>query len=108
VFWNLFGTSNQLLAALSLLCVTVWLQRRGRGAWITLGPTLLMLVMTMWSLGLTLWGFLQKRGAGPVAPVYQVEAGVAALLLALAVWLVIEAALLMRSRLAPAAQVAGA
>jgi carbon starvation protein len=103
VFWNLFGTSNQLLAALSLLGVTVWLQRRGRGAWLTLPPTLLMLAMTMWSLGLTLWGFLQKRAAGPVAPMLQVEAGVAALLLVLAVWLVVEALLLTRRRRPPEA-----
>ena len=37
-FWNLFGTSNQLLAALALLGVTVWLnQKKGRSVWITLG-----------------------------------------------------------------------
>ena len=28
-FWTLFGTSNQLLAALTLLAVTVWLERQG-------------------------------------------------------------------------------
>ena len=27
VFWTLFGTSNQLLAAMTLLAITVWLKR---------------------------------------------------------------------------------
>ena len=27
LFWTLFGTSNQLLAALSLLAITVWLRK---------------------------------------------------------------------------------
>ena len=31
-FWTLFGTSNQLLAGLSLLAVTVWLRRSGQQA----------------------------------------------------------------------------
>ena len=36
VFWTLFGTSNQLLAALTLLAVSVWLHRSGRRYWFTL------------------------------------------------------------------------
>lgn len=98
VFWNLFGTSNQMLAALSLLAVTVWLQRRGRGVWLALGPTLLMLTMTLWSIGLTLSGYVGRLARGPVPAVWHVEAGVAALLLGLAVWLVVEAGLIARRR----------
>ena len=30
MFWTLFGTSNQLLAALTLLGITVWLKRTGK------------------------------------------------------------------------------
>src|SRR6185295_15979083 len=30
LFWILFGTSNQLLAALTLLAIAVWLRRTGR------------------------------------------------------------------------------
>ena len=51
--WSLFGTSNQLLAALTLLGLTVWLRRqKGKIFLVTLLPTLFMLVMTLWSLAL--------------------------------------------------------
>lgn len=53
VFWNLFGASNQLLAALALLGVTVWLFRwyRATGLWLlTAGPTAFMYVMSTWAL----------------------------------------------------------
>lgn len=105
VFWNLFGTSNQLLAALALLAVTVWLRQLGKSLWFTLGPTLLMLVMTSWSLVFTLHTHLGRLKSGAVAAVHNVEFGVAVLLLALAVWLVVEAALLARR---PVAVPAGA
>jgi carbon starvation protein len=52
-FWSLFGASNQLLAALTLLGVTVWLWRtRGvRWVWFVTGiPTLFMYVMSTWAL----------------------------------------------------------
>src|SRR5688500_7311 len=35
-FWTLFGTSNQLLAGLSLLGISVWLKRSGKRYWYTL------------------------------------------------------------------------
>jgi carbon starvation protein len=51
LIWSLFGTSNQLLAALTLLGLTVWLRRqKGKVFLVTLVPTLFMLVMTLWSL----------------------------------------------------------
>jgi len=109
VFWNLFGTSNQLLAALTLLGLTMWLHRRVRSAWLTLGPAILMLVMTLWSLGLTLTAHVERLKAGPAAMVYHVEAGVAGLLVVLAVWLVVEALLLVRDiRTGPTLQPAAA
>jgi carbon starvation protein len=49
-FWTLFGTSNQLLAALSLLGVGVWLRRSGRRAWYVLAPMTFILLITLWSL----------------------------------------------------------
>lgn len=97
VFWGLFGTSNQLLAALTLLGLTVWLHRRGRGAWLTLWPAVLMLTVSLWSLGLMLRTHAGRvSGDAPVALVHHVEAGVAALLVVLAGWLVTEAVVLAR------------
>ena len=49
-FWLLFGTSNQLLAALSLLGVSVWLHRIGRRTAFTVLPMVFLLVITIWSL----------------------------------------------------------
>ncbi len=52
-FWELFGASNQLLAALTLLGVTVWLWRTRRAMWVFFVaglPTVFMYVMSMWAL----------------------------------------------------------
>jgi carbon starvation protein len=52
-FWGLFGASNQLLAALTLLGVTVWLWRTRRAWWVwpvTGLPTAWMYVMSIWAL----------------------------------------------------------
>ncbi|MEW5740277.1 MAG: carbon starvation CstA family protein [Myxococcota bacterium] len=49
-FWTLFGTSNQLLAALSLMGVTVWLKKQGKRYWYTLAPTAFVSTVTLTSL----------------------------------------------------------
>ncbi|KPJ72775.1 MAG: carbon starvation protein CstA [Planctomycetes bacterium DG_20] len=49
--WPMFGAVNQLLAALALLLVTIYLRRRGTwGYLLTLGPCLFMLVLTVWAM----------------------------------------------------------
>jgi carbon starvation protein len=50
VFWTLFGTSNQLLAGLTLLAVSVWLYRGGRRYWFTAVPMVFVMSVTLWSL----------------------------------------------------------
>jgi carbon starvation protein len=50
LFWTLFGTANQLLAALTLMGITVWLKRNGKRYWFTLAPMLFVLTITLWSL----------------------------------------------------------
>ena len=75
MFWGLFGASNQLLAALTLLGVLVWLLRTRRGAawiWPVVGiPTVLMYVMSTWALAtMTLPRFMTPSGfAVPADPV---------------------------------------
>jgi carbon starvation protein len=54
VAWPLFGTSNQLLASLTLLGISVWLWRSGKNAIITIIPMFFMLIMTLWSLILSI------------------------------------------------------
>jgi carbon starvation protein len=53
VFWDLFGASNQLLAALTLLGITIWVwqTRRAWWVWLVIGlPTLFMYVMSTWAI----------------------------------------------------------
>jgi carbon starvation protein len=53
IFWNLFGASNQLLAALTLIGVTVWLWRTRRAWWVWLVtglPAAWMYVISVWEL----------------------------------------------------------
>jgi carbon starvation protein len=50
VAWPIFGTSNQLLAGLILLAVSVWLIKCGKNPIYTLLPMAFMMVMTVWSL----------------------------------------------------------
>jgi len=57
IFWDLFGASNQLLAALTLLGVTVWLWRTYRARWVLVVtglPCIFMYTMSMWALALIL------------------------------------------------------
>jgi carbon starvation protein len=45
IIWPLFGSTNQILASLTLLVLSVYLHKLGRPAWVTLIPMLLVLVM---------------------------------------------------------------
>ncbi|HOP08322.1 MAG TPA: carbon starvation CstA family protein [candidate division Zixibacteria bacterium] len=45
--WPVFGSTNQLLAAITLIAVSVWLHRAGRKSWFTLIPAVVMLVTTI-------------------------------------------------------------
>jgi carbon starvation protein len=47
LFWTLFGTSNQLLAGLSLLAISVWLRKQGRPIWFTVIPMLFVMAVTV-------------------------------------------------------------
>jgi carbon starvation protein len=92
MFWNLFGASNQLLAALTLLGVTVWLWRTRRESWVWLVtglPTAFMYAMSTWALTtLTLPRF---RGPdGWIVPADPVP-WVGLVLLALAAVMLVEA-----------------
>lgn len=49
-FWTLFGASNQLLAALTLLSIAVWLRKEGKGALFVLAPLAFVLTITLWAL----------------------------------------------------------
>jgi carbon starvation protein len=48
--WPLFGTTNQLVAGVTLLVVSVWLQRQGRPAVYTLVPMIFVAAATVWAM----------------------------------------------------------
>jgi carbon starvation protein len=58
-FWTLFGASNQLLAALTLLAITAWLYEASMRIAFTLIPMLFVLFITMWALGALVIGNFQ-------------------------------------------------
>ncbi|MFZ5981243.1 MAG: carbon starvation protein A [Candidatus Zixiibacteriota bacterium] len=55
LIWPLFGSTNQLLAALTLIAVSVWLHLAGKNNWFTLVPALIMMVTTIGSLSYSLF-----------------------------------------------------
>lgn len=57
IIWPLFGTTNQLMAALTLMIVTVILLRHGKTVWYTLAPLSFLLVMSVFALLLQLKTF---------------------------------------------------
>jgi carbon starvation protein len=60
--WPIFGSANQLLAALTLFCVTVWLMTKGKPFWFVLIPAVFMMVTTAASLIMLLYGkYLPQR-----------------------------------------------
>lgn len=60
LIWPLFGTTNQLLAGLTLLVITIMLVKRGRPAIYTLAPLVFLLVMTLYALLIQLKSFYEK------------------------------------------------
>jgi carbon starvation protein len=84
LFWTLFGTSNQLLAGLSLLAITVWLRKLGKPVWYTVGPMVLVMAVTVVALVLQVRTIAEASvGSAP-----WINGLVSAILLALAVTLI--------------------
>ncbi len=61
LLWPIFGTANQLLAAMSLLAVSAWLMLRRKRARFTEIPAVFMLVTTIASLVILFLQYLQKK-----------------------------------------------
>ncbi|GAI84756.1 unnamed protein product, partial [marine sediment metagenome] len=84
ILWPLFGSSNQILAALALLVVTLYLKRKGgRKFLVTAVPCLIMLVITNWAMVRNEMIFINKKNWLLVT----IGAGI----FALALWMTVEA-----------------
>ncbi|MBA3443193.1 MAG: carbon starvation protein A [Pyrinomonadaceae bacterium] len=93
-FWTLFGASNQLLAALTLLSITVWLYQARQRIAFTLYPMLFVLTITLWALVKLTIANLQAAQGIDVALINGVAA---AALVVLALYLAITALVKLRS-----------
>lgn len=96
LFWTLFGTSNQLLAGLTLLSITVWLRRGGRRYWYTLIPMMFVMTITLWSLVLQAKAALTAVAETGAFGATAVNGVVSLMLMGLALFLVFEAVKILR------------
>jgi carbon starvation protein len=81
--WPLFGATNQTLAALALIIITLYLKRRGGLKWLISGlPAIFMAVMTIWAVILNEVKF--SAGNNMLLTVINL------LVLLIAVWILIE------------------
>jgi carbon starvation protein len=102
-FWVLFGTSNQLLAALSLLGISVWLRQTGRRSLYVLGPMAFVMTVCVVSLVMqviSVAATTAKSGFHLDTPT--LNGLVSVVLLVLAVVLIREAVRVMAAGKAPA------
>jgi len=89
--WPLFGTTNQLTGALSLLVVSLFLYRLRRRIWPTAIPMLFLLVMTTWAMVLNLIRYAANDDV--------LLLGVGGAIFVLELWLVFEAIAAIRRAL---------
>jgi carbon starvation protein len=90
--WPLFGTTNQLTGALTLLVVTLFLVKLRRPIWVTVVPMVFLLFMTTWAMVLNLVRYYTDSQAVLLA--------VGGAIFVLELWLVFEAVGAIRSALA--------
>ncbi|MHC4414006.1 MAG: carbon starvation CstA family protein [Planctomycetota bacterium] len=86
--WRLFGTTNQLLAGLALLTVTLYLHQRGKNPYFTGIPMIFIMVSTLTAMVSNLRDFAKTWHEGG-----NVLFIVGLILLVLALWLSVEAVL---------------
>ena len=84
VLWQLFGTTNQLLAGLALAVIAVWVTKRRANPVALLVPLVFLVAMTTWALIVNLRNFVEA-GEWVLAPLD-------AVVFLLALWMIVEAA----------------
>ncbi|MBN1225593.1 MAG: carbon starvation protein A [Deltaproteobacteria bacterium] len=83
ILWPLFGAVNQVLAALALIIITLYLQTKGGLKWVFAGfPALFMAIMTIWAVIVNQTTFLGAHN--------MLLTVINLFILVLAVWIVIE------------------
>ncbi len=93
--WPLFGTTNQLLAGLTLSIITVLLIKQGRPAMYTLVPLVFLLAMSIYALLVQMGQFYRAEN--------WLLLGMDVVILIAALWVTLEAIIAMRKGRDPAA-----
>jgi len=93
VLWPLFGTLNQLIAALALLVISVYLHTKNKPIWFTAIPFAIMVCLTGWAMVTNLRDFLY--GSTYVAKAPHLF-GIGLVVSALEVWMIVEVVLHVR------------
>lgn len=83
ILWPIFGASNQLMAGLALLVITVWLLRLRKPTAVAAIPMLFMIVITTWAMIAGLIAYIREGN--------HLLTALSALILILEVWVIAEA-----------------
>jgi carbon starvation protein len=92
--WQLFGAANQLMAALSLLIVTLWLRQTKRNPSFALFPMLFMYITTMAATLFTAWNLYASILSNPAVASQPINLIGAVAMIAVAILLFVAAALI--------------
>lgn len=88
VLWPLFGATNQLLAGLALLVVTVYLAKQKKPLAYTMLPMIFMIVMTTWGMVANFRNYLVQQN--------RLLAVIDGIVILLEIWLIAEAWTVLR------------
>jgi len=98
ILWPLFGTTNQLVAGVTLLVVSIWLRKNGRSAVYTLVPMIFVGAATIFAMLREVFGYFVHFGDQWLLAI------MGALILVLDLWVILEGArVLLTERPAPLA-----
>lgn len=95
LLWPLFGTSNQLLAGITLMLISLWLYKLRRNPFPTLIPMLFLLSMTIWAM--TKQVIFEWSGIGEADTQWLLFL-LGATILGCALWILLEAIRLFSNR----------
>jgi carbon starvation protein len=96
ILWPLFGTTNQLVAGVTLLVVSIWLKRRGRPVVYTAAPMVFVVAATLVAMSGEVLGYF---GDG-----LWLLAGIGSVILACDVWILLEGLRLLLGDAGPPAE----
>ncbi len=82
ILWPLFGTTNQLVAGITLLVISLWLKRGGKPYLVTLIPMLFVALATVGAMLGEVFGYFREAR--------WLLAGVGSFILACDIWIVLE------------------